>query len=155
MTSFLFHASAYKWIKADCFSIGFWNTYFRFSTTLNCHRFLLLHVFLFRAPLLWFLCSSFHSLRSIKQNISFTKLNISFTELISPSVNYILEGKMTLSTKYLLHQFLLYTYLVWTTVWRLALGKFPHGRRMSPRHWDWEPSWEADYQDDQTRWTDH
>ena len=65
-------------------------------------------MFLFRAPLLWFLCSSFHSLQSIKQNISFTKLNISFTELISPSVNYLLEGKMTLSTKYLLHQFLLY-----------------------------------------------
>ena len=39
-----------------------------------------------------------------------SKLNISFTEPISPSVNPLQEGKMTLSTKHLLHQILHYKY---------------------------------------------
>ena len=56
--------------------------------------------FLIGAPLLWSMWSSLHPLKSASKNISFTKLNISFTELVFPSVNSLLEGKMALSTNY-------------------------------------------------------
>ena len=41
--------------------------------------------------------------RELNTNISFTELNISFTEQMSLLLNLHLEGKMVLSTKYLFY----------------------------------------------------
>ena len=45
---------------------------------------------------------------SFQKNTFFQTKYLLFTELISPSVNSLLEGKMTLGNMHLLHQCLLY-----------------------------------------------